>query len=174
MDGRRAAPGAAVTTRHLIRTPGYLVTLWTWMLLFSGVALGAVLDPEVQATWSRGTLVAVVSPLVCAVWSLRLGVVVDRDEVRIRNWFRTIRIPVESIRYVRPAQYDGFFAPGGTWFPSTVTVEAGGRTVTAYCLVTTPRRAHRLAVRLQELVAACVRPGEASTRPVRTVGRRTA
>ncbi len=133
----------------MVRTPGYLVVIWLFAVLLSGVSLDAVLDPSVPGDLT-GPAAALAFPLLAAGWSLRLSVTITDEYVVVRNFFRSHRLPRDLVTEVVPVNYDGFWTRGArTRFLTSVRFSAADRHVTAYCLLARPSTARATAVRLR-------------------------
>lgn len=134
----------------MVRTLGYLVVIWLFAVLLSGVSLGAVLDPSVPGDLTGPAAAVVAFPLLAAGWSLRLSVTVTEEYVVVRDFFRGHRFPRDLVTEVVPVNYDGFWTRGArTRFLMSVRFSAADRHVTAYCLPARPSTARATAVRLR-------------------------
>lgn len=131
---------------------GYPVFVWTVALVFSLISLGAVLD-EPAVEWSFGALAWVLVPTLMASRSLRYSVRVTDEEVTVRNFIRTHRIPLQDVVAIEPVNYSGLwnrFSESSVF--STVRISTHEREVLATCLVGRAATARSAAVRLRQYV----------------------
>ena len=88
------------------------VTLARW----TGIALGAGILALAWDPFPRGNgWMRIVFGVLGLLWIARacfLRIAVDESNVLVRDWFRTVVIPRESIRYVSTAAYDGLIQRG--------------------------------------------------------------
>lgn len=145
-----------------MRARGYLVFIWTVALVFSLISLGAVLD-EPPVEWSFGALAWVLVPPLLASRALRYSVRVTDDEVTVRNFLRTHRIPRHDVVAIEPVGYSGLwnrFSESAVF--STVRISTREGEVLATCLLGRAATAKSAAVRLRQLVG--LPPGAAGAK----------
>ena len=161
MDGNRSPRGIS-------RRPGTIANWtyrWTmcswWLGLIAVSAASTIHDTKTARAFATQAAPYWIAALLLALRSLRLGVVFAGEELVIRSWFRTRRIPVSSVKRAKAVKYDGAKCPTKVLYMLRIT-RRESKSLDAYGIIGRPRKIERLVADFNALLDSVADPQHAT------------